>query len=123
MKVSIEHGEKAEGFIRKTTYYTVTTTVEFSEEEKAIMAKSKLDKKVLMNRPIPANQNPAKFKGMEDVFDLSMYKLLKGPDVYFFDNVADAKAYEEELKEALGNLKRAITANAGIEKKSTSFEL
>jgi hypothetical protein len=123
MRVSIDHGEKTEGLVFKKNYYTVTTKVEFGEEEKQIIKQRKLSGFTVLKRPVPANQDPRKVVGIEDIYDLRISKLVDGVDVYYLATVGEAKAYEADVKAALVQLKAFLQDNAGIDKKSTSFEL
>lgn len=120
MKVTIEHGEVKEGFVRKTTYCTVTVHVIFSEEEKAAL---KDKNPTVLKRPVPANIPLAQGKGIGAVFDLTLSQLMKGPNTYVAGQISDARQYEEDLKDALKGLKAYIDGNKTIENKSSSFEL
>lgn len=148
MRVSIEHGEIREGMIRKTTYHTVSVLVEFTDEEKQIIEQRGLQRDVLLNRGVPANEDASKYDSSslsdklasgnmlglavgigkaliikEDIRILRISTLLKGKDTFVLRQPSDAKNYEEELKDALVKMKGYIVDNAGIEQKSTSFEL
>ena len=115
----------------------MVTTVTFTEEEKAIIKARNLTSMIIVERDVPADQDEEKhanrgiatrvvtglIKGADaNNFHLSVTKLLKGPDTYFFNDLAQTKGYSEELKERLADLKGYIEANeeAG---KDESFEL
>lgn len=148
MRVSIEHGEIREGIVRKTTYHTVSVLVEFTDEEKRIIEQRGLQRDVLLNRGVPANEDPSKYESSslsdklssgnylglavgigkamltkEDIRVLRISTLIKGRDTFVLRQPSDAKNYEEELKDALVKMKGYILDNEGIEQKSTSFEL
>lgn len=123
MKVDINHREETSGWLSKKTYYVVDLTVTFSEEELAIIKQRKLEGDIVIERGIPANQDPGKFKNIEDVFNLSIGKLTRGTDSYAFSSPRDAKEYEAEIHDIMPKLKQHIMDNAEIEEKSTSFEL
>ncbi|WP_299372769.1 hypothetical protein [uncultured Tateyamaria sp.] len=55
--------------------------------------------------------------------NLTINKLMKGPDLFYLSTPLEAKGYEDELKDKLVLLKGYIVANEGVEEKSTSFEL
>ena len=144
MKVSIEHGELKEGMIKKTTYFTVSVTIAFTDEEREIIEKRGLRNTVLYERGIPANKSAGGYnnelqiakgalstainigKGLLDAEDIRVLRistLLKGKDTFTLATPSEAKTYEENLKAALVVMKGYIMDNAGIENKSTSFEL
>jgi hypothetical protein len=123
MRVSIDHGEMTSGFFAKKTFHTVTVRVDFSEEEKHIIKKTRIEKATVVERGVPADRNPRQFEGIEDVFNLTVHKLLEGPDTYAFETPLEAKEYEELFKASLQNLKAHLVGNTGIEQKSSSFEL
>jgi len=119
MRVSINHSEKQTGVFRKTTHYIVTVKVDFSEEEKAIIKQRDLKSTVIMTRSTPSHINTS----IDDIWDLTISKLLSGPDDYGLETLAKAKDYEEVLIDSLKELKDYISANEEVEEKSKSFEL
>ncbi len=123
MRVNIEHSEMTTGLLRKTTHYVVSVAVEFSDEEKHIIKSNDLDKTIVLERGVPSDRNAAKFDGMEDIFNLTIRRLLQGRDSYALSTPAEAKQYEQVLTEQLRALKNFIDENAGIEERSTTFEL
>lgn len=138
MRVNIEHGTETKGLIRKTTFHLVALTVEFSEEEKAIIKERKLERDLILERGVPANVNEEKHesrgllskvvtaavKGRDaNHFHLTIGKLLNGTDTYALATPLEAKEYEAELKDKLVTLKGYIVGNAGVEEKTSSFEL
>ncbi len=138
MRVSIEHGTETKGLLRKTTFHLVLLSVEFSEEEKAIIRERKLERDIILERDVPANVDEDKHanrgllskvvtaavKGRDaNHFHLTIGKLLSGPDSYALSTPLEAKEYEEELKEKLVILKDFIMGNKEVKQKSASFEL
>lgn len=138
MRVNIEHKTETKGLLRKTTFHIVALTVEFSDEEKAIVRERKLERVVILERDVPANVDEEKHaergllakvvtaavKGRDaNHFHLTIGKLLNGVDQYALATPLEAKEYEAALKEKLPSLKGYIMENAGIEEKSSSFEL
>ena len=124
MSVSIEHSESTTGLFAKKTFHVVTLSVEFSEEEKHIIAQRKLEKDLILERGVPADRNPREFDGLEDVFNLRIGTLIRNRfDKYAFTSPLEAKQYEAKLRELMPDLKAYIMGNQGIEQKSASFEL
>lgn len=138
MKVDIGHIEKSQGLIFKKTLYGVALTVTFSEEEREIITSRRLEHDRILERGAPADVNAEKHArrgvarklatvatGGRDAltFDLTVAKLLKGTDTYFFDTPLEAKEYTEQLRVILPRFKQYIVENAGIEEKRESFEL
>ena len=138
MRVQIEHKTETKGLLRKTTFHIVALTVEFSDEEKAIVRERKLERTVILERDVPANVDEDKHaergllakvvtaavKGRDaNHFHLTIGKLLNGVDQYALATPLEAKEYEAELAEVLAKLKAYIMENAGVEQKSSSFEL
>lgn len=123
MRVNITHGETKTGVFRKTNHHTVTVSVQFSEEETHIVKSKKLGDEVIVERAVPSDRDPAKFVGMEHIFNLTIARLLKGPDTYAFSTPFEAKEYEATLKEMLPKVKVFIAENEGVQEKSSSFEL
>lgn len=123
MRVSIDHGETTTGLFAKKTHYTVSVTVQFSEEEKQIIRQRKLEKSIVLERSIPSDRDPRKFDGIEDVFNLTIHKLMGGTDTYTLETPLEAKEYDEVLRAGLQDLKAFIVGNESVEEKSSSFEL
>jgi hypothetical protein len=138
MRVNIEHKTETKGLLRKTTFHIVALAVDFSDEEKAIIKERKLEHDVVLERDVPANVDEEKHaergllakvvtaavKGRDaNHFHLTIGKLLNGVDLYALATPLEAKEYEAELKERLTSLKGYIMGNAGIEEKTSSFEL
>jgi len=138
MKIDIQHVEKSQGLIFSKTLHGVSLSVAFSEEEKQIIQQRGLERQRLLERDAPADVNAEKHANRSLVrkiataaisgidannFDLTIGKLLRGPDVYFFRTPIEAKAYESELRECLPMIKAFIMENADIAEKSSSFEL
>lgn len=137
MKVSLNHVEKTHGVIRKKTYHGVQVKVEFSAEEAAIIEKRGLWRDVVLERDADALTDPEKHEkkglarkivqasiaGADSLsFHLTVRKLRDG-DTYYFGTPAEAKMYEDDLKQNLVNLKNWILGNEKIEQKSDTFEI
>ena len=142
MKVTINHVQKKSGMIRKTTHHGVSVKVEFNTEETAVIQERKLEKDIVVERGYPSDMSDkaqlanTKIKGLGKKlltaavsgtdalhFHLTIGKLMKGEDVYFLSTPLEAKAYEDELKEKLVQLKEYIMGNAVVETETSSFEL
>ena len=134
MKVSISHGEKSKGLIFTKRFYTVTIKVQFSNEELAIIDQRKLKNIVVLERDCPPDEKHFKEKGkmtriatnlangFQNPYNLTIGKLVKGPDTYTLVTPADAKNYEHEFTEMLPTLKGYVDMNAAIGT-SKQFEL
>lgn len=141
MKVSIEHTEKTTGVLRKTTLHGVQVHVQFSEEEKAVIEGRDLWYDVVLERGYSADVSDSKAIKQENrglgrallnaavngrdanSTNLTINKLVKGPDLFFLETPLEAKAYEDQLKNGLVTLKDYIVGNERVEEKSSSFEL
>ncbi|MEM7068327.1 MAG: hypothetical protein AAF478_05525 [Pseudomonadota bacterium] len=115
MKVEIKPVEKKQGLVFKATLHGIELFVQFSDEEKAIIAERKLGRTILMERGAPADTDPDKMarrglatkiamsaiKGDLDAnnYHITFNKLLKGPDTFWFETPIEAKNYVAELKE------------------------
>ena len=55
--------------------------------------------------------------------NLTINKLMKGPDLFFVTTPLQAKEYEAELKNRLVQLKDYIVGNESVSETSSSFEL
>ena len=110
MKIDIKRGEEKAGLIFKKTYYTVTVTVQFSEEEKKVIQLTKTENHIVTERPKRAG---IKDNAPDDIWHLRVRTLLPGkPDKYEFENLADANEYNDALLPSLKNLKGFIEKNA-----------
>lgn len=124
MQVNIEHSEFEKGLLKKTTYYKIDLTIQFSEEEKQIIKERDLAKTLtIMERDVPAHEKPSKYAGIEDLCDLRLARLLNDTDSYVVATPLEAKQYDPALKEKLVALKEYIEENREVEEKSSSFEL
>jgi len=141
MKVTISHVQKTTGLIRKTTFHGVAVKVDFSTEELAVIRERRLEGDVVLERGYPADMSDmaiekhanrglgrklltAAVSGADaNNFDLTVNKLIKGEDVYFFGTPVEAKEYENMLKNGLVTLKNWIVGNAEVEQETASFEL
>jgi hypothetical protein len=125
MRVSIEHGQKTTGLFSRTTWYTIKTVVQFTPEEKDVIKRAKLKDSVLLER---VNERQAKglsnaeFETLKHHYYLRVRDLIAG-DVFEVATPVEAKAYEEELKEALNNLKAHLEANETAPSGRQTFDL
>ena len=125
MRVNIEHKEVTKGFLSKKTFVEVHTSVEFSNEELAIIERNKLRKRIVLEREphFDRPQSTRNDPNLAEVWHLHIYNLIKDkPEIYSVASPSDAKAYEERLTEALHQLKAFITANSTVST-GKSFEL
>lgn len=119
MRVTISHREETRGMLKKTKLCAVEVSVQFSEEEKQIIDMWDLGGFIVVER-----RSPADLEVNEEIgYPLRISHLLSGKETYVVGTPHMAKIFHEELKESLENLKEFITANAGIENKSETFEL
>ena len=141
MKVSIDHTEKTNGILRKTTLYGVQVHVHFSEEERSIIEQRDLRYDTVLERGYSADVSDTKAEKIEsrglgrrlltaavsgvdaNTTNLTINKLMKGPDLYFVTTPLEAKEYEAELKNRLVQLKDYIVSNESVSETSSSFEL
>ena len=122
----------------KKTLHGVELSVQFSNEEHAIITERKLNRVVLMERGAPADVDAEKHanrglmrkiataavSGIDaNHFDLTFGKLLMGPDTYFFETPIEAKGYIEELKEEVLPLTKAYLEGNKEAADADSFEL
>ena len=137
MKVDIKHVEKSQGLVFKKKFHGVALTVTFNEEEKAIIEKRKIGLDIILERDTPADVDGEKhesrgmmgkigtamLKGKDaNHFHLTLNKLLKGTDTYWVATPADAKGYEQDLRQRLPVIKDFIMENANAGE-GGSFEL
>ena len=138
MKVTLSHSEKTTGLIRKTTHFGVTLEVQFDPSELAVIRERKLERTIVVERDYPSDVDAEKHEsrglarklataavaGIDaNHFDLTISKLMKGPDTYYLATPLEAKDYEQRLRDQLPVLKDYIVGNEGIEQKEDSFEL
>ena len=137
MKVTIKNVEKTNGLVFKKILYGVELTVLFTEEERAIIKSRNLTRMRIMDRDWSAEVDGEAREGrglMSKVTTavisglhansphLIVGGLLRGPDTYYLNNLAEAKIYTMELRERLQDMKDMITANA-VCGADESFEL
>lgn len=122
MHVTIEHFEVQRGMLRKTTYFGVRTTVRFSEVEKAIVARYDLGGVVAVKRPPPDDVNEDRDS---DIFNLTISKLMRGPDEYLLATPLRARNFEVTMTEELKTTKEFIDNNTPIseDERVVVFEL
>lgn len=141
MKVSIEHKEKIVGTLRRKTLHGVQVQIHFSEEERAVIEQRDLKYDIVLERGHSADVSHMKAAKKENRglaralmtaavsgkdanwTDLTINKLMKGPDLFFLTTPLEAKEYEELLKGKLVQLKEYIVGNETVEEASTTFEL
>lgn len=126
MKVSISHGEKSKGLIFTKRFYTVTIRVQFSNEELAIIDQRKLKNIIVVERDCPPDEKHHNEKGkltriatniangFQNPYNLTIGKLVRGPDTYTLTTPVEAKAYENELTEMLQVLKGYVSESATL---------
>jgi|GEM_PF-1282536 len=128
MRVTIRHEDKRAGLLCTQHKVAVVTSVQFSEEELAIINSRKLKKYVVLKREpdaVVANRfknDPEYLYSIAQGFHLTIGNLVKGPDEYSLDSPVEAKVYEERLTQALKTLKGFINGNE-VMGEGTSFEL
>jgi len=127
MRVSIQHRDAADGLIFKKRYHEVCTTVDFSEEELAVIKQGKLGKTIVLER-VPCNRVRERLGNLMDNYEPSFWFLRiedlvkKRPEVWACDNPAQVNGYEEELTAALKQLKVYIEGNS-VKPESKTFEI
>lgn len=142
MKVDIKNVTKTQGMFKKRELQGIELTVTFNEHELAIIKERQLEGNVIIDRGIPADVDPAKIakkaasgfgiattiakaaiKGTDALsYNLTITKLLKGPDTYYTGDVLNNKNYIEEVKEGMRQLKYLIDQSE-TSAEDTSFEL
>ena len=141
MKVSIDHKEKSVGMLRRSTLHGIEVHIQFSEEELAVIEARDLKYTTVLERGYSADVSETKAIKQENrglgrailnaavngkdanTTNLTINKLMRGPDLYYVTTPLEAKAYEDQLKEQLVVLKGYIVGNEQVEEKSSSFEL
>lgn len=129
MHVSFDHKEISHGLFRKKIYTRVYTTVQFSDEELAIIKNRKLKDFVIWkrepssddNNSLPQEEIEARIEA--GTYTLTIGNLMKGKrDEYTCASPAHAKNYEQELTAKLKELKDFIIGSASLGE-SKSIEL
>ncbi len=117
MRLHIDKETVREGLIFKTTFYAVTVTVEFTEEEKVVIRANKLEDTALVTRPPSADCRPSRDYDPHPYNLLIEYLLSPRGDRYLCINGQDADEYERVvLREAeifSANLKRMAEGGDG----------
>lgn len=127
MRVSIEHSEESMGLLFKKPLYAVTATIQFSEEELAIIKTRRLKDFVVLERDWQATLQK-KVEAHPEYWatlappHLKVSDLVKGRDTYTFFTPIEAKSYENKLTDGLKQLKQFIAGNAATAESKT-FEL
>lgn len=127
MRVSIRHNEKTTGLIFKKPWVEVIVTVVFSEIETEIIKHRNLLDQIVLPRNWDHLQQAKVDKDPGTWMDrplpnLTIKKLLDGPDVYTLSNPVSAKLYEDRLTEALKKLKSFID-HSELSAKEKTFEI
>lgn len=100
----------------------VTVKVDFTEEERAVLQGAKLTNHIVLEREPRIDINDRSVD--PDIWHLRVRHLMDPkPDEYPLATVQQAKAYEEELMEALRDVKAAIEENSDTEVENKSYEL
>jgi len=109
MRVSISHHTIRKGWLLKTTYHEVHLSVAFSHEEtQVIRQRNLLEIKLLDRRPADA-RNDAR----DDKFELRVKHLMNARiDRFLCATPSQAKIYEENLLDVLGQMKAWLDDNA-----------
>jgi|ERR1043166_1252004 hypothetical protein len=127
MRVSIDHKETTKGLIFQKPQHEVHVTVRFSDEERAVIDQRRLRDRIVLKRRAPEHVlkrfNDEQLEILGDAIHLKISDLIKGTDVYKCETPLDAKAYEQEVTEALKDLKKFIELNAEAPAASRTFEL
>lgn len=127
MRVNIEHKETTTGLIFRKGVHSVVLTVSFTEEERAVIHKHRLQDTIIVERRLPnfrlKGMDRETYENLKDTYHLKISNLLKGPDTWTVETPLDAKVYDEEVRAALPRLKSYIEGNATPVKKSETFEL
>ncbi|AAV94524.1 hypothetical protein KQ247_14925 [Ruegeria pomeroyi] len=109
MRAAISHHTVRKGLLLKTTYYEVHLSVAFTHEEKQIIRQRGLLKTKLLDRR-PAN---AKNDARDDKFELRVGHLMdERTDRFLCATPSQAKIYEENLLDVLGQMKVWLDDNA-----------
>ena len=111
MRVALSHHVVRKGFILKTTYYEVHLDVTFSHEEVQIIRQRNLAKTKLMDRR-PAN---ARADDRDEKYELLLQDLMRPRvDRFLCATPSDAKIYEDQILDALAQVKLWIGDNAEV---------
>jgi hypothetical protein len=142
MRVSITHRQetltaKPRGLfdrfktLKSTTYYNVDTTIDLSEEERAILDKYDLWDKVLFNLKLPEQpDNPSASEAERLVAsithsDFTIEEVLdEKPFTRWFYSPIEAENFAHRMEtEILPNLKKYITQSHSATRQGRTFEL
>ena len=109
MRVSITHHTVRKGFLLKTTYHEVHLRVAFTHEEKQIIRQRGLLRTKLMDRRPADARNDAR----DEKFELRVEHLMdEKPDAFLCATPSQSKIYEEDLLDALAQMKLWLDDNA-----------
>jgi hypothetical protein len=127
MKVSFVHEEVAtsKGMLTSKTVrqVAVTTTVQFSEAEIAIIRGWSLENWLIMERAFDLLQQKKSEEKAQNPDQLRIQNFLDNPsDSFLFDSPIEAKGYQARLTVELKNIKNNIDHNASVAE-ATTFEL
>ena len=108
MRVRIDHQEIRKGFVLKTTFYQVSTRVDFTQVQVHVIEDRTLQDYVILERT-PAN---ARVDDDPDWFTLRIKHLMDGKvDHHLCSDPVAAKNYEADLVDRLRLLKDFLEGN------------
>lgn len=110
MQVTIDHSQTTKGIVFRTTHHVVSTSVQFTGDERAALMR--FGDAVLVGRdpPSTANLNGADLSALSpNQFDLKVSDLVKGTDVTAFASRATAHRYAEAVRDAVAKLKASLS--------------
>lgn len=118
MKVTLNHTEAKVGMLGFKKAPAIQLTVEFSELEQAVIKKNQLTEYTWYEPPLH-NHFPERMQGPARIGSLGGGKT----STFHFNDVAQARLEEANLKEALKQLKTHLDKFAEPAVKSSTFEL
>ncbi len=128
MRLTIDRKTERKGIIKKTETYVVDVTVEWTEEELAIVKQRKLEEMVLCDHPhskayakLEDEIGPVPVRIMSFLPDKK--KSSVGNHAYKLDKPIDADNWEKKVTEHIKEMKDYIMANADAEEGSKTIEL
>ena len=124
MRVTLTYGEtKVGGMIfRLNTAVVIKLVVEFSELERAVIKKHKLEDYVWYNPPLCEAINNPRIQGPSLVSYL-LRSTPEKPSHLHFDDLARARIEEVKIRDSLKQLKDTIDSLATPIEQSSTFEL
>lgn len=119
MRISIDHSTGKTGVLSFKTYPKITVSVEFNEEEKAVIKREGIASSTLVER-VPVNARPDR---NPEIYFLRIKDLLKGKFEFLAENSFAAKDFEAELISSLEHLKMLVENTDDNQTGSRTFEL